>query len=117
MEGSKLDQTNRGVNSTSRRMRENDRDGKSACMRVCVCVRMCVCKHSVTNQFSGHRSLEVENADAASIYEWNKMKYKRKLYLSKTESEKERETGDDTRDENVLYVRYVFIVRFISNDL
>lgn len=59
---SELDQTNRGVNSTSRRMYENDRDGKSACM----CVRRCVCKHSVTNQFSGHRSLEVENADAAS---------------------------------------------------
>lgn len=27
---SKLDQTNRRVNSTSRRMRENDRDGKGA---------------------------------------------------------------------------------------
>lgn len=39
-EGRKLDQTNRGVNSTSRRMRENDRDGKSARVGayVCACV-------------------------------------------------------------------------------
>lgn len=70
--GSKLDQTNRGVNSTSRRTHGNDGDGKSArvyvrgCVRACAGVRGGACKHSVTNQFSGHRSLEVENADAAS---------------------------------------------------
>lgn len=55
-------------NARERRRREK-------CTRVCTRVRACVggemggggaCKHSVTNQFSGHRSLEVENADAAS---------------------------------------------------
>lgn len=40
--------------------------------------------------FRGIGCWEVENANTASIWEWNKMKYKRKLYWSKNASEKKR---------------------------
>lgn len=53
------------------------------------------------------------------LYEWNKMKYKRKLYLSKTESARVRERGKNARYTCVRprACTIPFIARFISNDL
>lgn len=83
-------------------------------VHVCVCVDACantawrINFRDIGRWRSRTRMLRV-------IYEWNKMKYKRKLYLSKNW---ERGRGKNGRRHTRTFVRTIcFIVRFISNDL
>lgn len=76
----------------------------------CVCVRACVQTQRDESIF-GTSLVGGRERGCCELYEWNKMKYKRKLYLSKTESEKERR--EKTHATTFTCVHILYNTRFI----